>query len=92
MGIYELPLHVMESAMYGSIKPDEAWELIKKLLEEAEANSGVLTVLWHNYVFGCPFREHWRALYEKILQYGSERGAWMTSGEELWKWWKENGY
>ena len=26
--------------------------------------------------------------YEKILKYCYEKGAWMTSGEEIWKWWK----
>jgi peptidoglycan/xylan/chitin deacetylase (PgdA/CDA1 family) len=92
MNIYELPLHIMESAMFGFVKAHEAWQLIKQLLEEVELNQGVLTVLWHNNVFSCPFRENWGALYAKILQYGRERNAWMTSGEELWKWWKENGY
>ncbi len=92
MDIYELPLHVMESAMFDFVKPHEAWELIQQLLEEVELNQGVLTVLWHNNVFSCPFRDKWNALYEKILQYGRERNAWMTSGEEIWRWWKENGY
>jgi peptidoglycan/xylan/chitin deacetylase (PgdA/CDA1 family) len=92
LDIYELPLNVMESAMFGFVKPHEAWELVKQLLEKTELNKGVLTVLWHNNVFSCPFREHWGALYEKILQYGRDRNAWMTSGEEIWRWWKENGY
>lgn len=91
MELCELPLHVMECALFDSMKPDKAWELIRQLLEETEANSGVLTVLWHNTAFGCPFRERWSALYEKILQYGKEHNAWMTSGEELWRWWTENG-
>lgn len=92
MDIYELPLNVMESAMFDFVKPHKAWEIIKQLLEKAELNKGVLTVLWHNNNFSCPFREHWGTLYEKILEYGRERNAWMTSGEEIWKWWKENGY
>lgn len=92
MDIYELPLHVMESAMFDYVKPHEAWKLVKQLLEVVELNKGVLTVLWHNNNFSCPFRDDWGALYEKILQYGQERKAWMTSGEELWRWWSENGY
>ncbi len=92
MDIYEFPLHIMESAMFDFVKPHEAWELVKQLLEKVELNKGVLTVLWHNNVFSCPFRDKWAALYEKILQYGREKDAWMTSGEELWRWWKENGY
>jgi peptidoglycan/xylan/chitin deacetylase (PgdA/CDA1 family) len=91
MDLYELPLHVMESAMLDYVNPHEAWELIQTLLEKVEANNGVLTVLWHNNVFNCPFREHWGTLYEKILQYGREKNAWMTSGEELWRWWIQNG-
>ncbi len=92
LDIYELPLHVMECAMFDFAKPHEAWEIIKQLLEKVELNKGVITILWHNNVFSCPFREHWRAIYEKILQYGRERNAWMTSGEEILRWWKENGY
>jgi peptidoglycan/xylan/chitin deacetylase (PgdA/CDA1 family) len=92
MDIYELPLNVMESAMFDFAKPHEAWEIIKRLLEKVELNKGVITILWHNNVFSCPYREHWGAIYEKILQYGRERNAWMTSGEEIWRWWKENGY
>lgn len=92
MDICELPLNVMECAMFDFAKPHEAWEIIKQLLEKAELNKGVLTVLWHNNNFYCPFREHWGTLYEKILQYGRERNAWMTSGEEIWSWWTKNGY
>jgi peptidoglycan/xylan/chitin deacetylase (PgdA/CDA1 family) len=92
MDIYELPLHVMESAMFDFAKPNEAWELIKQLLDKAEINKGVITVLWHNNVFSSPFRERWAEIYEKILQYGMQRDAWMASGEEIYKWWEENGY
>ena len=90
--IYELPLHIMECAMFDLVKPDEAWGLVKQMVDRVELNKGVLTVLWHNDIFGCPFRVHWSALYEKILRYGREKNAWMTSGEALWRWWKENDY
>lgn len=92
MNIYELPLHVMESAMFDFTKPNEAWELIKQLIDITELNKGVITVLWHNNVFSCPFRERWAQVYEKILQYGLQRDAWMASGEEIYRWWDENGY
>jgi peptidoglycan/xylan/chitin deacetylase (PgdA/CDA1 family) len=89
MEIFELPLHIMESAMLD--KPRKAWELISRLLDKAEANKGVLTVLWHNSIFSCPYREDWRALYVRLLQYGRQRNAWMTSGEEILGWWIKNG-
>jgi peptidoglycan/xylan/chitin deacetylase (PgdA/CDA1 family) len=91
LNIYEFPLHIMECSMYGR-HTETAWGLITQLLMKAELNKGVLTVLWHNNVFDCPYRENWAVLYEKILQYGKTRGAWMTSGKEIWKWWMENGY
>jgi len=28
-------------------------------------------------------------IYEKILNYCYEKGAWMASGEEIWKWWNK---
>lgn len=92
INIYELPLNVMECAMFDYVSPRDAWARIRSLLEKAESNQGILTVLWHNNTLDCPFREAWGALYEKILQYGSEHHAWMTSGEELWRWWVQNGY
>jgi len=92
LDIYELPLHIMESAMFDFVKPHQAWELIKAMLEKVEHYGGVLTVLWHNNVFSCPFQADWSRLYEKILKLGQEKQAWMTSGEEIWRWWKDNGY
>lgn len=92
MNIYEIPLNVMECAMFDSVNPLNAWERIKQLLEKVELCKGVLTLLWHNNVFGCPYREQWAELYKKILQYGKDRDAWMTSGQEIWRWWIENGY
>lgn len=92
LGIYEFPLHVMESAMYDFTKPNEAWEPIRLLLEKAESVKGVITVLWHSETFSCPFRAKWAELYEKILEYGKDHNAFMTSAEELYQWWEENGY
>ena len=92
LDLYELPLNVMECAMFDIVKPNEAWEIVKQLIDKVELNKGVITILWHNNNFSCPFREQWGVLYEKILQYGRERNAWMTSGEEIWRWWRDNGY
>jgi len=27
--------------------------------------------------------------YEQILKYCYEKNAWMTSGDEIWKWWNK---
>jgi hypothetical protein len=47
-----------------------------------------LTVLWYN--MSSLFLKKWTRLYETILQYCSEKGAWMTRGENLSVWWRNN--
>ncbi|MDD2338905.1 MAG: polysaccharide deacetylase family protein [Methanosarcina sp.] len=86
--ILEIPLIVMDVALFAESKSfGEAWERTKKLIDITASLNGVITLLWHNFVFGCNFRDDWVRLYEKVLQYCSERGAWMTSGEEIYRWW-----
>ena len=86
--ILEIPLVVMDVALFAESKSfGEAWERTKKLIDTTASLNGVITLLWHNFVFGCNFRDDWVKLYEKVLQYCSEKGAWMTSGEEIYRWW-----
>jgi peptidoglycan/xylan/chitin deacetylase (PgdA/CDA1 family) len=91
--ILEIPLIIMEGALFGSVKSfEEAWVITKRLIDTVEKYNGVITILWHNDVFKCPFKDKWRKLYEKILKYCYGKNAWMTSGEEIYKWWTENGH
>jgi peptidoglycan/xylan/chitin deacetylase (PgdA/CDA1 family) len=86
--ILEVPLVVMDVALFAISKSfEEAWERTKNLIDTTASLNGVITLLWHNFVFGCNFRKDWVRLYEKVLQYCSERGAWITSGEEIYRWW-----
>jgi len=88
VNILEIPLVVMDVALFaGSKSFEEAWECTKNLIDTTASLNGVITLLWHNFVFGCSFRKDWVRLYEKVLQYCSRRGAWMTSGEEIYRWW-----
>jgi peptidoglycan/xylan/chitin deacetylase (PgdA/CDA1 family) len=87
--ILEIPLIIMDVALFATSKSfEEAWEYTKNLIDTTESLNGVITLLWHNFVFGCGFRRDWVKLYEKILQYCSGRGAWITSGEEIYRWWE----
>jgi peptidoglycan/xylan/chitin deacetylase (PgdA/CDA1 family) len=86
--ILEIPLVIMDGALFEVTNSfEDAWQYTKKLIDVVETYHGVITILWHNYVFNCPFRRQWKKLYEKILAYGYEKNAWMTSGEEIYKWW-----
>ncbi len=88
--ILEIPLVIMDVALFANSKSfEEAWEYTKNLIDTTARLNGVITLLWHNFVFGCSFRKDWVKLYEKTLQYCSERGAWITSGEEIYRWWED---
>jgi len=87
--ILEIPLIIMDRTLKVSMNLDtrRAWEMSKILIDTVAKNEGVLTLLWHNNDF---FGEQ-RKLYEKILMYCAEKNAWMTSGEVIARWWKQNG-
>jgi hypothetical protein len=68
----------------------QAKEKTMKLIEVVRELHGVLTVLWHNSIFSWPYRQQWAELYEWLLQYASEKDAWLTSPDELYKMYIEN--
>ncbi|HIH74101.1 MAG TPA: hypothetical protein HA306_02125 [Methanosarcina sp.] len=90
INILEIPLTVMDVALFkASSSFEEAWKNIKDLIDTTARFNGVITFLWHNFVFGCSFRKDWIKLYEKALQYCSDGGAWITSGEDIYRWWED---
>ena len=90
IGILEIPLTIMDCTLDGYMKLDieGAWKITKTLIDTGERYKGVMTILWHNtYMVGENLK-----FYEKILKYCSEKNAWMTSGEEIWKWWRKGDW
>jgi hypothetical protein len=91
--IAEIPLTIMdESLFWGERTCEEAWPLARQLIDDVAACGGVITLLWHNNVFGSGFRDPWIKMYRKILQRCREKNAWITSGENVWKWGLKHGY
>ena len=81
--IVELPIAAMDRTLesYNKLGPEAAWEKIKGIIDVTERYGGVATLIWHNvFMWG-----EWGRLYEKILDYGKERGAWMTGCAEIVK-------
>ena len=81
--ILEIPLTIMDSTLFNYMKLDikGAWDIIKLLIDAVEKYNGVITILWHNtYMIN-----EYLKLYEKILKYCYDKGAWMTSGDEIEK-------
>jgi peptidoglycan/xylan/chitin deacetylase (PgdA/CDA1 family) len=91
INITEIPLNIMDMALFESMHSyAQAWETTRQLIDTVRKYNGVITLLWHNNVFDTPYRNAWSKLYVKILEY-CQKDAWMTSGEEIWKWWN-NGF
>ncbi len=89
--LLEIPPCVVDITLFSYMKCDakEAWTHIKNLIDVVEALGGVMTVLWHNWTFSYPvsyaglFGKEWTKLYEKILKYGHEKNAWLTTGKNI---------
>jgi hypothetical protein len=87
--IIEIPQIIMDDSLsdtYMRLDPDRAWEITRGLIDTVATCHGVITLLWHNY----SFIGEQRTFYEKILNYCAGKDAWMESGEQISRWWKQN--
>ena len=91
--IVEIPLAIMDDSLFWD-RPtfQDAWAAARRLVDGVEQCGGVITLLWHNTVFGATYQEPMRRMYSKLLQYCSEKGAWLASGEQIWQWGMRHGY
>jgi len=92
--IMEIPLAIMDETLFDCTKLDstEALTELKGMIDVVAEYNGILVILWHNYIFGCPFREKWARLYESILSYCYDRNAWMTSADKIYQWYCKDAY
>lgn len=90
--IVEIPLTMMDTTLFGYMKLDlvNALTMAKRMIDLVEGYNGVLTILWHNDVFSCPFREKWAKLYQSILSYCYEKDAWLTSADGVYRWYSKD--
>jgi hypothetical protein len=87
--IIEIPQVIMDDSLFDAymrLDPERAWEVTRGLIDITARYHGVITLLWHNYSF---FAEK-RTFYEKILRYCAEKRAWMTSADQISRWWIQN--
>ena len=87
--ILEIPLVIMDLSL-AKMPIEEAWMIIKELVEVTEKNNGVITILWHNTIFDDIFWGGWAHLYERVLRYLNEKNAWITNGEQIYRYWSKN--
>jgi len=86
INILEIPLNIMDTTFdeYLPFDINGQWEIIKYLIDTVEKYNGVISIIWHNKnMIGDKLK-----LFEKILDYCYKKNAWITSGEEIWNFWK----
>jgi peptidoglycan/xylan/chitin deacetylase (PgdA/CDA1 family) len=91
LGILEVPLAIMDGTLldFMGLSFEKALNLSKKLVDNTMECRGVVTVLWHNKLLE---RGGSRRLYEHLLEYCKGKGAWLTSTDEMCRWWTQNDF
>lgn len=88
INLLELPLVVMDRTLERmSLDQPTSRTLVRNLVDEVAACRGVMTVLWHNQQLAT---ESGQSAYRDLLMYAQDRGAWMTGGNEVARWWNSN--
>jgi hypothetical protein len=87
-GLLELPMHIMDTAMfypdYLDLSAQEAWERITPMLDHAADAGGVTTVNWHDRSIS-PERL-WGKFYVRLLDELTRRGAWFSTASQAVAW------
>lgn len=89
--LLELPMHVMDTALfylsYLGLSPRQARILLGQMADNAVKFGGTLTVNWHDRSV-VPERL-WNACYRDLIQDLRRRGAWFSTGEQAVSWFRK---
>lgn len=89
LSILEIPLVIMDGSLftYMGLSPSEALATARNVIDAASRCNGVVSILWHNTHVA---KKTPRRIYADLLSYCSSKGAWLTSPDEMCRWWLEN--
>ena len=89
--ILELPLHVMDTALFYpdhmNLSQREAWKFVTPLIDHAESNGGALTVNWHDRSI-APERL-WGDFYVELLKRLEARRPWFSTAMQAVSWFRK---
>lgn len=89
--VRELPLHIMDTAMfypaYLGLSPRRAKAMIAHMADNAVEFGGCLTVNWHDRSLAS--ERLWSASYRELIQELKRRGAWFATGSEAVSWFQK---
>ncbi len=90
INILEIPLIVMDGTIseeqYMGLKPQEAKEYVKELINKIIDVNGIFSLLWHNSSLDeNSFWKEWIEVYEDIVGYCISKNALSVSGDNIVK-------
>ena len=89
--LLELPLHVMDTALFYPghmhLKPEEASQRVGAIINNAVHFGGVVTVNWHDRSI-APERL-WGDFYLQLIDDLKEKGAWIATAAESVAWFRK---
>ncbi len=87
----ELPLHVMDTALfypaYLDLSPQQARTLLGQLVDNVVSIGGCLTINWHDRSI-APERL-WQASYRDLIEDLKSRGAWFATAGQAVSWFRK---
>lgn len=91
MRLLELPLHVMDTALYYpaylGLSPSEAKRVLDRMVTDGSTYGGCLTVNWHDRSL-APERL-WNVSYRDLVQEMKDRGAWFATAGQAISWFQK---
>lgn len=78
-----ITLTLMDGNLFNNCNLKQAWQKCLKLIDFAEKNHAVLSILWHNNYFNQEEYPGYLEIYEKILQECQSRNALFKTGYEV---------
>jgi hypothetical protein len=88
--LLQLPLVIQDGPLFNAVALeldlDLALELVRSLIDVVAAAGGIATLSFHpNNIED----ERYLVLYRSAIEYGLERGGWVTSVDAIQSWWRE---
>jgi len=89
--LLELPLHVMDTALFCpahlGLSPRQARTLLSRIVDNAVQFGGCLTINWHDRSV-APERL-WGAFYSELVEELKRRGVWFATAGEVVAWFRK---
>ena len=89
--LLELPLHVMDTALfypaYMGLSQRQGTKIVRKLIDDVNRSGGCITINWHDRSL-APERL-WGECYRHMIQDLKDRGAWFATAGQAVSWFRK---